>query len=64
MGSQKNRLNETMHESRRGDRGSGPLLENFKAIGFLINTKLGHHRPVSETPFKWHFAGGLMMSHF
>ena len=22
---------------------------------------LGQHRPASETPFKWRFAGGLMM---
>ena len=25
---------------------------------------LGHHRPASETPFKWCFAGGPMMAHF
>ena len=24
---------------------------------------LGHHRPASETPFKWRFAGGQMMAH-
>ena len=24
---------------------------------------LGHHRPASEVPFKWRFAGGLMMTH-
>ena len=23
---------------------------------------LGHHRPASETPFKWHFAGGPLMT--
>ena len=23
---------------------------------------LGHHRHSSETPFKWHFAGGSMMA--
>ena len=23
-------------------------------------TKMGHHRPASETPFKWRFAGGPM----
>ena len=25
---------------------------------------LGHHRPASETPFKWRFAGGPMMALF
>ena len=25
-----------------------------------IALKAGHHRPASETPFKWHFAGGPM----
>ena len=24
---------------------------------------MGHHQPASETPFKWCFAGMLMMSH-
>ena len=48
-------------------------LENYKNIGFLSNTgpdplkitklpiqhsMLGHHRPTSEMPFKWSFAGG------
>ena len=23
---------------------------------------LGHHRPASETPFKWRFAGGQIMA--
>ena len=23
---------------------------------------VGHHRPTSKTPFKWHFAGGLLMA--
>ena len=60
-----------------GDRGSGPPLKNHKLIGFLSNTDLdplkitkllgqnsmlGHHRHASETPFKWHFAGGPIMS--
>ena len=68
-----------MRGSRLG-RGSGPHhLDNHKAIGFLGNTipdplenhklpsqhsMFGHHRPVSETPFKWHFAGGPMMVRF
>ena len=58
--------------SRGGGRGSGPL-EKYKNIGFLSNTgpdslkitklpiqhsMLGPHRPASETPFKWRFAGG------
>ena len=53
--------------------------ENHKNKGFLINTgvdplkitklqsqnsMLGHHRPASETPFKWRFAGGPMMARF
>ena len=56
-----------------GGRVAGPPLENKKNIGFLSNTgpdplkitKLpiqhsisDHHRPASETPFKWRFAGG------
>ena len=58
--------------------GPDPPLENHKAIGFLINTgvdpmenqlpwqhsMLGHHRPTSETPLKWRFAGGSMMARF
>ena len=24
---------------------------------------LGHRQPASETPFKWRFAGGLMMAY-
>ena len=27
-----------------------------------ISLKAGHHRPASETPFKWRFAGGPMMA--
>ena len=27
------------------------------------HSMLGHHRPSSETPFKWRFAGGPMMAH-
>ena len=55
---------------QRGGTGSGPLLKNHKNIGFLNNTApdpqkitklpskhsmLGHPRPASEMPFKWHF---------
>ena len=52
-----------------GDRGSGPP-EKHKNKGFLSNagpdplkstkqlSMLGHHRPASETPFKWRFADG------
>ena len=29
---------------------------------FQITLKAGHHRPASETPFKWRFAGGPMMA--
>ena len=60
-----------------GGRGSGLPLENDKHIGFLSNTgpdplkitklpiqhlMLGHHRPASETPLKWCFAGGPLMA--
>ena len=62
-----------------GGTGSGPPLENYKNIGFLSNTgpdplkitklssqhsMFGHHRPASETPFKWHFAGGQLMARY
>ena len=30
---------------------------------FKIALKAGHHRPASETPFKWRFAGESMMAH-
>ena len=65
------RAKEPIHEMsiliRRGSR----------AIGFLRNTRpvpskikklpgqhslLGHHRPASDTPFEWRFAGGSTMS--
>ena len=51
-----------------GGRGSGPPMVNYKNVGFLSNTgpdplkitklpnqysMLGHHRPASETPFRW-----------
>ena len=54
-----------------------PPLENYKMIGFLSNTgpdplkitklpsqhsMLGQHRPASETPFKWCFAGGPLIA--
>ena len=51
--------------------GPDPQTENHKNIGLLSNTGLdplknhsvlGYHRPVSETPFQWRFAGGLMMA--
>ena len=62
---------------QRGDRGSGPPWK-ITNIGFLRNTgpdplkitklqikhsMLGHHRPASETPFKWCFASGPLMAH-
>ena len=58
--------------------GSRPPLKNYKKLGFLailvgISCKitklpsqysmLGHHWHASERPFKWLFAGGLMMAH-
>ena len=30
-------------------------------MGSVPILKADHHRPASETPFKWRFAGGLMM---
>ena len=62
-----------------GGRGSGPPLKNHKNIWFLSNSgpdplkitkllsqnsMLGHHRPASKAPFKWHFAGVPMMALF
>ena len=48
-----------------GGGGTDPLLKNHKNKGFLSNndpdpwriTKFVHHRPSSETPLKWCFAG-------
>ena len=55
-----------------GGRGPNPP-EKSQKYGVLSNTGpdplkisklpsqhsiLGHHRPASKTPFKWHFAGG------
>ena len=47
----------------RGD----PLLKTFFFLAMRggmiqITLKAGHHRPTSETPFKWRFAGGPMMA--
>ena len=54
-----------------------PPLRNHKGMGFLSKNgpdplsnhkgtktafNVGHHRPASETPFKWRFAGGPMMN--
>ena len=61
-----------MCESRDGDRGPYPT------PGYRIhyqcwsetpekitnNSMLDHHRPASETPFKWPFNDGPMMAHF
>ena len=50
----------------------GPTLTSFyfhffsenegERIQILVPLKVGHHRPASETPFKWRFAGGPMMA--
>ena len=60
-----------------GGQGVRTPLKTHKNIGFLCNTgldplkitklpsqysMLGHHRPASQTPFQWRFAGGLMMA--
>ena len=58
-----------------GGQGVRTPLKNHKFIGLPSNngpdplrnhkaTMLGHHRHASETPFKWRFAGGPMMSRF
>ena len=63
----------------RGGGGSGPPLKIHKNIGFLSNTgpdPQKNHKatkpafnvgqssaPASETPFRWHFAGGPMIAH-
>ena len=51
--------------------GPDPSHRNHKAYCFLIleilvqtTTILGHHRPISETPFQWRFGDGLMMARF
>ena len=61
----------------RGRTGGPDPPEITRNIGFLNNTGpdplkitklpskrslLGHDRHASETPFKWHFAGGSMMA--
>ena len=64
--------------SRERTGGPDPTpLENYKNIGFLSNTgldplkitklpiqhsMLGQHQPDSETPLKWRFAGGPLMT--
>ena len=38
-------------------------LKNHKATKKASqHSMLGHHRPATETPFKWRFAGGPMMA--
>ena len=59
-----------------GGAGVRTPLEYYQNIGFQSNTgpdplkitkltiqhsMLGHHRPASETPFKWRFAGGPLV---
>ena len=40
-------------------------LKNHKATKPAFNVgPSSHHRPASETPFKWRFAGGPMMALF
>ena len=68
---------ETHARIQRGGQGiqTPPPLKKYKNIGFLAMlvriprlpsqySMLGHHWPASETPFKWRFAGGLMMPRF
>ena len=64
-------------EGDRGS-GPPPTPEKSQNIGFICNTgpdplkitklpsqrlMLGHHRPASELPFKWRFAGRPMNAH-
>ena len=66
-----------MGGSRGGGQGVRTPLKNHKNIVFFSNTgpdplkitmlqsqhsMFGQHRPASETPFKWCFAGGPMMA--
>ena len=61
----------------RGSGPPGKLQKYRVSLNFLSNTGpdplkitklpiqhsiLGHHRPASETPFKWRFAGGPLMA--
>ena len=39
----------------------GSPQKNYKATKSAFN--IGHHRPTSETPFKWRFAGGQIIAH-
>ena len=46
-------------------RGSPTLTAFFFGLmsgGNQIPLLAGHHRPASETPFKWRFVGGQMMA--
>ena len=68
-----------MYRSRGGGQEvRTPTLKNQKNIEFPFNTggdppknykatksafNIGHHRPTSETPFKWRFAGGQIIAH-
>ena len=60
-----------------GGRPPPPFAGKLQNIGFPSNTgpdrlkitklpiqhsMLDHRRPVSEMPFEWHFAGGLLMA--
>ena len=40
---------------KRGEQGSAPILETHAITGC-------HHRPTSETPLKWRFAGGSIIA--
>ena len=64
-----------MRGSRRGDGGPDPPSEKSQKCrvskqywsgspeNISQHSKLGHHRPASETPFKWRFVGGPKMAH-
>ena len=58
-------------QSMRGSRKFFQRVSNFENlffVFFLVNEwiqiplKSGHHRPASDTPFKWRFAGVAMMA--
>ena len=68
----------TIINPMRGSRGDYPPPQPLKITKLLGDltimvriprkpsqySMLGHHRPASETPFKWRFAGGSIMARF
>ena len=44
--------------------GGGSFLQVGEEREDLILQNAGHHRPTSETPFKWRLAGGPKMAEY